>query len=288
MTRRYFVPDLPNFEGEIGLPTDEAYHAARVMRVRVGDAITLFDGRGSEAAATIVEVSKRDVRVSMCLPELRSNELACRLMVACPIPKGDRAKWLVEKLTELGCAVVWPLETERTQGTTGQSASQLEKLRRTIIEASKQCERNVLMKIAEKEPYDAFVSLSDQQLTSLAMPEKDPASPSSVHRLILDPGAPVALGEHLQMLTPIPPVIGDGDSSPPCYCLLAGPEGGLCDAERQLAETHGWQPVSLGKSILRIETAIIAAAAVVAFHSPSPSNSIAEPQKVHPNSPATE
>src|SRR5262245_15475642 len=88
--------------GPIGLRGPEAHHMTVVCRVRPGDEVCLFNGDGHEYPGRVVEVSKRDVTVEVLRVESPARELPFVLHVAAPLPKGDRAQFLVEKLTELG------------------------------------------------------------------------------------------------------------------------------------------------------------------------------------------
>ena len=151
-----------------------------------------------------------------------SRELKSSITVLMPIPKGDRARFLVEKLTELGVAELVPV---KTQHSVFQEKS-VSKLQRYVIEACKQCGRNRLMVIGEVQPFSEVVGLT---LVG--------------HKLILDPKA-------------------DSASSPADGAdlhFLLGPEGGFSEDELQLANENGWQSICLGPAILRMETAAIAA-----------------------------
>ena len=142
MSQRFYCPDPPR-DGRYRLPADEARHLARVCRHVPGDRVEIFDGKGFATTALIVEIGKDSaVLVAQGLPihELTSP---CSLTLATAIPKGDRFDWLVEKATELGITRLIPLVTEHS--VVDPRDSKLERLRRTIIEASKQSRRNRLM-----------------------------------------------------------------------------------------------------------------------------------------------
>ena len=110
---------------------------------------SLFNGDGREYPAHVVEAQRRHVILEIEDVRTPQRELPFALNVAAPVPKGDRAQFLVEKLTELGVHTFVPLHTERTVFTL--SDAKREKLLRYVIEASKQCGRNVLMNIDERE-----------------------------------------------------------------------------------------------------------------------------------------
>ena len=237
MSQRFFVErqvvgSLAILEG------DEARHLTRVMRAVVGDEVLLFDGSGAEFLARISTVRKAAVELTVLERRPTDRELPFELTLAVALPKGERQKWLIEKATELGVTRLVPLITER--GVAQPVESALARLRRAVIEASKQCGRNRLMEIGE--PAELLVpspkSKVQRQESAVSL------------RLIADPsGIPLNAIER-------------GASG---VITAVGPEGGFTPAELAAAVDDGWQPVSLGKSILRVETAAVAIAAWAAL-----------------------
>ena len=110
MADRYFI-DTALSLGVVELDGPEAHHLATVCRVRPGDAVCLFNGDGHEYPARVVEVAKRRVTLEVTAIESPLREVGFRLEVAAPLPKGDRAQFLLEKLTELGVTSFTPLQT---------------------------------------------------------------------------------------------------------------------------------------------------------------------------------
>jgi 16S rRNA (uracil1498-N3)-methyltransferase len=152
-------------------------------------------------------------------------------MLATAVPKGDRFDWLIEKATELGVERVIPIVTERSVVDPG--TTKLERLRRAIIEASKQCGRNRLMVLSPPIPWDQMA-----------------ATATGTCKFLADRGgAPLAQF----------PAIDRGTS----VTLAVGPEGGFTPAEQQVGAHHGWHAVNLGVHTLRIETAGLAGAAAL-------------------------
>ena len=150
MSDRFFV-ETPITGTRAELADAEARHLTGVLRAGVGDAVTLFDGSGAEFASRILRVGKSVVELEVLERQEISRELPLDMTLAVALPKGDRQKWLVEKLVELGVTRLVPLITER--GVAQPVDSALARLKRGVIEASKQCGRNKLMEIAE--PRDA-------------------------------------------------------------------------------------------------------------------------------------
>jgi len=230
MSERFYV-NCRLEPGPVTLDGAEAHHLAQVCRLRAGDAVCLFNGDGQEYPAVVVSDSKRSVELDVQRVEAPPRELPFTLEAAVPLPKGDRAQFLVEKLTELGVTRLVPLRTARSVVHPGESKH--DKMARWVIEASKQCGRNVLMSIAPLTDWAIY------------------ASSSSPHRRII--AHPAAAAQ--------PP--GGFASSPSATTFAVGPEGGFTTEELALAIAYGWQPVALGPRILRVETAAIALAALV-------------------------
>jgi 16S rRNA (uracil1498-N3)-methyltransferase len=214
--------------GLVAVRGAEAHHLGTVCRVRPGDTIHLFNGDGFEYPARVVDIARRDVTVEVLSRDSPQCELPFALHVAAPLPKGDRAQFLVEKLTELGVTSLTILITERS--VVSPREAKLEKLERYVIEASKQCGRNVLMRIEPPREWSAL--LGDEQLQA--------------RRLLAHPG-----GKPLRECAP-----QSGD-----VVAAVGPEGGFSDEEIAAALAAGWQFVDLGPRILRVETAAVALAA---------------------------
>jgi 16S rRNA (uracil1498-N3)-methyltransferase len=224
MAERFYV-NSPLAPGPVVLTGPEAHHLAAVCRARPGDQVFLFNGDGREYAAEITAIDRRCTSLMIVAVESPNRELGFRLEVAAPLPKGDRAQFLVEKLTELGVTQFIPLRTHRSVTHAGEHRRA--KLERYVIEASKQCGRNVLMGIEPTSSWDEFCPR--------------PGLPAA--RWLAQPGAP-------------PPPVGIEQG---IVCAV-GPEGGFSPDESELAISHGWQPVGLGQRTLRIETAAIALA----------------------------
>jgi 16S rRNA (uracil1498-N3)-methyltransferase len=241
MSERFFSAE-PIVAGRITLDGTEAHHLLHVMRAAVGQTVTLFDGSGAEFLAVVESLGRSSASLQVIERRETDRELPFPLTVGVALPKGDRQKWLVEKLTELGVTTLVPLATER--GVAQPAPSALERLRRSVIEASKQCGRNKFLKIEEPERWHDWVLQSRVA--------------GDGRRFIAHPG-----GKPLS----------DFDLTRTVSSILAvGPEGGLTDAEVAAAIGAGWQPVDLGPRLLRVETAAVALAAAIALGSSSPSS----------------
>src|SRR5215210_2032346 len=155
MSERFFSPH-PITAGCMMLDGPEAHHLLHVMRASVGDEVTLFDGSGAEFKATVQTLRRTDAELRIVERREVDRELPFDLVVGVALPKGDRQKWLVEKLTELGVTTLVPVVTERCVAQP--AAGALDRLRRSIIEAAKQCGSNRLMQIAEPKSWSEWVA----------------------------------------------------------------------------------------------------------------------------------
>ena len=268
MSRRVFSENPISPASVVAIGDSEAHHLLHVLRVRPGDALTLFDGAGGEFAGEVVGKSRNtvDVQVGERLPVER--ELPFALTLAAPLPKGDRARWLIEKAVEIGVARLVPLQTERSEAGATKGG---DKLQRYIVEASKQCGRNRLLEIAPAAAWGEWLAADPPPWQGGARggpahaclenssPGAEPPSESpltqplpagersrSCRRWVAHPGG-VALGEAARQ--PLAPTL-----------LAVGPEGGFTDAEIAAAVDAGWDVIGLGPQIMRIETAAIALA----------------------------
>jgi len=223
---RFFTPDTLD-PGEYVLTGPEAHHLATVRRFSPGDRVILFNGDGHEYPSEILSLGKRTVTFQILARANANRELGFPLVVGCALPKGDRADFLIEKLTELGVTRFVPLVTARA--VVQPKPAVVEKFTRAVIEASKQCGRNRLMGVDPPQKWDAFVGRTDL--------------PSS--RWILHTG--VGLGK-------LSTASAEGNA------VAIGPEGGFTPEELALAFANGWTAANLGPRVLRVETAAIAAA----------------------------
>jgi 16S rRNA (uracil1498-N3)-methyltransferase len=237
MSERFFSSE-PILSGRATLTGPEAHHLLHVMRIRPGEPVKLFDDSGAEFAAVVESLGRATVDVRIVERLEITRELPFSLAVGVALPKGDRQRWLVEKLTELGVTKLVPLVTERSVAQP--TSSVLDRLRRAVIEASKQCGRNRLMKIDEPQTWAAW--LSHKSIAG------DLRSPTCRYLVAHPGGTPLS---KLDFTNPLP------------TCLTIGPEGGLTDQEIAAALAAGWQFVDLGPRILRVETAAIALASAI-------------------------
>src|ERR1700726_1464692 len=250
MHRFYVSPENWN-PGELSLSGPEVHHARDVLRMKRGDRAVLFNGRGREITAEIVDLTGDEVRLRL-VQETETPPLRCRITLGQAIPKGKNMDLIVQKAVEIGASEIAPLISERTIVSLEpkEAAQKQAKWRQVAIEAAKQSGQNWLPEVklpsklkdffADAPPFD--LKLIGSLQTDARHLKKGLADFQSEHR----PGA--------------------DDTSPALRVLmLIGPEGDFTPAELALAKSHGCQPITLGPIILRVETAAIYCLSVLSY-----------------------
>lgn len=235
---RAFVDQPLAGDRDLELPEEVANHIVRVLRLRTGATLTLFNGQGGEYAATLLSAgtgrgARATVRIGTHSPVERESPLQVTLLQG--VARGERMDYIIQKATELGVTRIVPLATGRSvvrlDGAAG--AKRREHWRGIAIAACEQCGRNRLPRI------DAVTELA--RIAEVVEGE--------TNRVLLHPEAPVALATAAAAMRRA--------------ALLIGPEGGLAEQEIALARGAGFQLYRLGPRVLRTETAPLAALAVL-------------------------
>jgi 16S rRNA (uracil1498-N3)-methyltransferase len=218
---------------DLTLPEAAARHVA-ALRLQSGDALTVFNGRGGEYRASLIDTSKRGVRVRIDEHIAIERESTLQITLALGISAGDRMDYSLQKSTELGVTAIQPLSTERSvvRLASERAEKRLAHWQNVVIAACEQCGRNRVPQVA---PVLALTNY-------LAGVEPGP------RLLMLTPGAALPLKQAMRA---------------GAFTVLIGAEGGLSQDERVAARLAGFEPVSLGPRILRTETAPIAAIVVL-------------------------
>lgn len=232
MSAPRFFCDIPLASGvRAALPDALAHHALRVLRLRDGEPLTLFNGQGGEYPA-VLEVEGKAGFARLGEFSAREAELAGRVTLVQGLPSGDKMDWVVEKAVELGAARVCPIAAQRS--VLQLSGPRLEKRvahwQRIAQSASEQCGRNRLMAVDAPRTLAEWLAQPAEGLRLMCHPE---ASDDLAARLRSAPG--------LRALT-----------------LLVGPEGGWSDKELAQAREAGVEAVRFGPRVLRTETAGLA------------------------------
>ncbi len=236
--RRFYVPAQSISADTAVLQPEQAHHLRDVLRLSVGDEIELFDGRGNGYTGIIthngseVRVGRLERLVSPAIPQPR-------LTLAAALIKSDRFEWMLQKATELGADEFIPLSTRFTNVRISgpRMEGRLQRWQRIVTEAARQCGRQDVPDVVRPMEFGRFLEAG--RLAPLA-------------RFILFEGAGRLL---------MPECNGPGGT-----LLCIGPEGGWDQSELDVAASAGFQAFSLGQSILRSETAAIAAVTLIRFH----------------------
>lgn len=230
MLPRFFVDRPLAADESFSLPDGAARHA-QVLRLQPGAAIVLFNGAGGEWSAEVVRMGRSDVEVRMGAHSAVNRELPLHVTLAIGMPANDRMDAVIEKATELGVSAIQPLVCERSVLRLAGERAQKKQAhwQGVAIGASEQSGRTRVPEIAP-------VRTLPDWLQGLG------AAPDEA-RLLLSLRDAVAL---------------TGRPSATRVLTLSGPEGGLTEAEEQLARARDFQPVSLGTRTLRADTAPLA------------------------------
>ena len=236
--------DAPLVPGaRVAVPEATARHLLRVLRLRAGDAVTVFDGRGSEHAARIERAARGAVEIGVGEALETVPEPTLAIDLAQGISRGERMDLVVQKAVELGVRSITPLGSARSVVRLDgeRAASRLAHWRAVAAGACEQCGRATVPEIRP------IRDLGDWLGDGLGDGRGEDAA--TFARLMLDPQAahgPGALAAPADGVT-----------------LLVGPEGGLEPAETRAARAAGFEPVRLGPRVLRTETAAIVAITAV-------------------------
>jgi 16S rRNA (uracil1498-N3)-methyltransferase len=234
LTRVYV--DVPVAAGKpLVIEGSAANHITRVLRLRSGDELTVFDGTGGEFGARIEEFRKEAVVVSVAAHRELDRESPLPLTLAQGISRGERMDWIIQKATELGASRIVPVFTKRSvvRLDEKQAERKLQHWRAITVAACEQCGRNRVPELAL--PTDFFDVIAPDT--------------SGSTRLLLSPSGDLRIDDLKD--------VGKG------ITVLIGPEGGLEDVEQESAIRAGFKAVRLGPRVLRTETAAIAALTII-------------------------
>jgi len=235
MAGRFYVAS-PIAADRATLDGGEAHHLIHVMRAQLGDEVTLFDGGGTEFTAKIAEIGRTRVELHVLDRREIDREAPRAVVLGVALPKGERRRWLIEKTVEIGVQCLVPLKTAR--GVAQPTETALDRLRSAVVQASKQCGRNRLMRIGQPQEFDDYIA----------------NVPPTAAALIAHPGGEVNIPVTLRVTNAITRSVMSTLSE---VRLAVGPEGGFTDEEVARAVELGWQTVDLGPRTLRIETAAL-------------------------------
>lgn len=231
---RFYV-DAPLRAGSsCALPTDSAHHAQHVLRLRGGDEVTLFNGRGGEYAGRIASLDKRELLIDVLQHREVEREAPLRMVLVQGVSSAERMDFTIRKAVELGVAEVRPVlaaaSVARPKGE--RAAARREHWRKVAISACEQCGRNRIPEIQELVPVQEGLKLD------------------ASWKILLSPRAELRYSEACRKVEA-------------AVALAAGPEAGFNAAEEAAFLDAGYVPAKLGARVLRTETAALAALAAL-------------------------
>ncbi len=228
----FFIPQID--QEIIDLPAEEARHAVQVLRKRVGDELDIVDGKGGWYRGLITEVSKRSCTVQLTQTRQESQRAAYHLtMAVSPTKSNDRFEWFLEKATEIGVDTIIPLQCSRTE----RPKVRIDRYEKVLVSAMKQSLQAWLPELKELTPFAKVIQqFREDQATFIGWCNEEVKSP-----------------------------LVDNYQAPTNVLILIGPEGDFTDEEVQTARAQGSQPITLGPTRLRTETAALVATQSIAL-----------------------
>ncbi len=212
----------------------EIHHLKDVMRLKTGGRFCVFNGQGEEAECELLSISNQQMTAQVLNVRQEPKANRFHLTLACAIPKKTKFEWILEKATELGADEIIPLKTERTEIklSVDRSAKKDQRFQSVILSAAKQSRRLWIPKLHPITEFKTTLQWIDEQTSAYIPCLTDPRQPLSACM------KPEILKQKI--------------------LIFIGPEGDFTPDEIQAALAQGAIPVSLGKSVLRVETAAIA------------------------------
>ncbi len=244
---RFFISPKNWNRDTLTLAGSEAHHARDVLRMRAGEKLVLFNGRGHEITAEIIDLGGDEIALRK-LHEAETPPLPCRIILGQAIPKGKNMDLIVQKAVEIGAAEIAPIISDRTivQIDSETAAQKQAKWQQIAVEAAKQCGQNWLPHVHAPRKLSELFTIVTEESFDL--------------RLIgsLQPGA-----RHLKKI--LTDYSSEHQRGPRTVLMLVGPEGDFTPAELALARRHGCHPITLGPIILRVETAAIYCLSILSY-----------------------
>lgn len=231
---RFFIKRDNIFKGGITIEGDDVQHISRVLRLGEGDRLTLCDGEGTDYLVSIESMSKNAIRTVIIAKEPSKAEAAVRVVLYQGIPKAAKMELIIQKCTEMGISRIVPVSTVRTVvklETEKDERKKVERWSKIAEEAGKQSGRGIIPRV--EMPMTFEQALEDAKSLDLAVIPYELENANSI-KAVLSQKSVASIG------------------------FFIGPEGGFEAAEIRKAQQTGVVPVTLGKRILRTETAGVA------------------------------
>ncbi len=227
--QKLFIDETP--AGEIILDGEQARHVAKALRMRVGEMLTVTDGSGSDWGCQIEEITRDTVRLKVCYQQACESEPTCKVTLFQGVPKGSKTEEIIQKCVELGVTKIVPVLTARCVSRPDEKGAGKKNVRyqKIALEAAQQSGRGIVPEVA------AMATLKEAL-----------AADDSAQKIVFYEGGGA-------------PLTGLIDRETESVSVYIGPEGGFEESEIALLKEHGVAVATLGKRILRTQTAPVAA-----------------------------
>lgn len=240
LMHRFFISPQHITTTQVSLREDQAYQIAQVLRMKAGDRIVVLDNVGWEYEVRLTAVARKQVSADIIEKREAEGETATHITLYMGLMKRDKFEWVLQKCTEVGVSRFVPMVTQRSLvQDIDIKQSKLARWQKIIQEAAEQSRRGKLPELGEPLKFDEAVN---EVNTAVALIPWEEEREATIRH---------ALEDKTQTLESI--------------SLFIGPEGGFAAAEIELAQQHGIKPVTLGRRILRAETAAIVATSFIMY-----------------------
>jgi len=242
MTPRIYFPRSPEPGESLELPADQLRYLRNVLRLKAGDALTLFDGRGFEYSAVITGLGGRRAQVRVTAKNHTPEERAVKITLAQALPKGAKLEWIIQKATELGASEILPFTSARSipKIIASRIEDKLGRWRKIAVEAAEQCGRFDVPEIPGILTFEKLLGR---------------AAAGSLKIIFWEAESERTLRE----------ILSDNVAGIQDVFVVIGPEGGFAPGEIDSARAAGFMTASLGKRVLRVETAALAVLAILQY-----------------------
>jgi 16S rRNA (uracil1498-N3)-methyltransferase len=236
---RFYVPQPRIEKGMLRVEGREVRHLRNVLRLNVGDTLTIFDGSGTEYEGVIAEVRSSAVRIMINRSSSPQRDSPLEITLAQSLLKGEKMDMLIRKATELGVTGIVPFFSSRSIPLLEkrQKMNRHGRWEKIAVEASKQCGRGVLPKVWPIQDYPGVLQLAPQESMKLILWEREGSGLKEILRR------------------------SEGGS----IFFVVGPEGGFSEREVEEAKRKGFTPIFLGKRILRSETTSLSVLSILQY-----------------------
>ena len=237
---RFFVPPACIQSGQVVFPPETAHQIIHVLRLRSGERLCVLDNLGNQYAVDLIEAGQKTAVGKIIEQSPAQGEPLLRLALYLCLAQREKFEWMLQKCTETGAATFIPVISSRS-------------LVQDVAETNKKTTR-----------WEKIIQEAAEQSGRGRIPELKPAA-SLAQAVLQGQGKKIMLWEQERSTTLRQALSGVPANHSAEIALLVGPEGGFSEEEVQLSRKSGWQPVSLGPRILRMETAAIVATALVIY-----------------------